>query len=315
MVGKIVGINRAIPRLYYMSNSASLQDSRLQSAPDCTLLWIDFQTHQANLRLGSSLSGYFSIQSHRNPPDVARLIAEVRPAVICFEFDSPDVSGLRVLRETKLNNPSLPILMLSDPPSAELALWALRTRVWDYFVRPVTSGEIARRINILAKVTHAQRHRGAREVFLPQHVLPTGPMMSYENAPDETTVIDVAIEYLHEYFNTKFSLLDVARICGMGQYEFSRQFKRVCGITFRDYVIGYRISEASIMLRDTALDILEVALATGFNDASHFSRTFRRHYGLTPSAYRLDNMPSCEDPLRTTQSGYVCTESTTSFAL
>ena len=66
-----------------------------------------------------------------------RKIAALKPDIICFDYDCPDVAGLNLLRQVKKDFPSVPILMLTEHNSEELAVWALRSRVWDYFVKPI----------------------------------------------------------------------------------------------------------------------------------------------------------------------------------
>jgi AraC-like DNA-binding protein/CheY-like chemotaxis protein len=259
------------------------------------LLWVDLQSEATGARvLGPMSASGFRVRHHRRPESLSALIQDMRPDVICFEFDKPDSDGLRQLRHTKLHHPSIPILMLSDPPTAELALWALRARVWDYFVKPVTVGEIARRINILAQASLAQRGSRNRVVFMPEQMLPCDAP-SAAAAPKKSTA--PVLNHVDAHAEDRLSLADAAARCNMSPCEFSREFKREHGMTFRDFVIRRRIALAAERLREldavvpdaVAPDaaIMDIALASGFNDASHFTRTFRRLVGLTPTAYRL----------------------------
>jgi AraC family transcriptional regulator len=50
-------------------------------------------------------------------------------------------------------------------------------------------------------------------------------------------------------------------------------------------VIGQRVERGKQMLRDTDLSILEIGLATGFADQSHFTKIFRRVAQVTPRGY------------------------------
>jgi len=52
-------------------------------------------------------------------------------------------------------------------------------------------------------------------------------------------------------------------------------------------VIGQRVELGKQMLRDTDLTILEIGLATGFADQSHFTKIFRRVARVTPRDYRI----------------------------
>jgi AraC-like DNA-binding protein len=71
----------------------------------------------------------------------------------------------------------------------------------------------------------------------------------------------------------------------MSPFRFSRSFRETYGITFQDYVVRYRILESCRLLKNPHANITDVAYAIGFNDASYFSRTFRRYVGISPSNY------------------------------
>ncbi len=65
-----------------------------------------------------------------------------------------------------------------------------------------------------------------------------------------------------------------------------RGFKRYTGVTLRDYLINRRLEYAKQALRSTTDKVLSIALQAGFNDLTHFNRTFKARMGLTPTAYR-----------------------------
>ncbi len=54
-------------------------------------------------------------------------------------------------------------------------------------------------------------------------------------------------------------------------------------MTFRDYVVAYRLREACRLLENPTTSVSDVAYAVGFNDASYFSRMFKQRVGLAPS--------------------------------
>jgi len=77
----------------------------------------------------------------------------------------------------------------------------------------------------------------------------------------------------------------VSTLCDMSPFRFSRSFHETYGLTFQDYVMRYRILESCRLLKNPSTNITDVAYAIGFNDASYFSRTFRRYVGTSPSNY------------------------------
>ena len=66
----------------------------------------------------------------------------------------------------------------------------------------------------------------------------------------------------------------------------SRLFKAQTGKTFSKYLIELRMKKASEFLKESRLNISDVALCVGYNDVSYFIQTFKKHYGMTPEQYK-----------------------------
>ncbi len=78
----------------------------------------------------------------------------------------------------------------------------------------------------------------------------------------------------------------MAELSGLSERAFVRRFRQVTGQSPLAYVQHIRIEEAKQMLEATTLPVEAVAEALGYEDASFFSRLFRREVQLTPAAYR-----------------------------
>jgi AraC-like DNA-binding protein len=71
------------------------------------------------------------------------------------------------------------------------------------------------------------------------------------------------------------------------------------GTSLERYILLERLSRCQIALREPRLDhrtISDIAYSFGFNDCSHFSRSFRRHYGVSPKEFRAMRRAGVEDP-------------------
>ena len=66
----------------------------------------------------------------------------------------------------------------------------------------------------------------------------------------------------------------------------SRLVKRVTGQPFIQLLTSIRIENAEQLLRDTTLPISDIAASVGYDSSEHFVRTFHKHTGITPTAYR-----------------------------
>jgi AraC-like DNA-binding protein len=83
-----------------------------------------------------------------------------------------------------------------------------------------------------------------------------------------------------------FTLCDLAAIAGLSEGHFARAFKQSVGLPPHRYVIRHRVHAAADMMQRTDLPLTEISLSTGFSDQSHFTRTFVREMGETPSCFR-----------------------------
>jgi AraC family transcriptional regulator of arabinose operon len=79
---------------------------------------------------------------------------------------------------------------------------------------------------------------------------------------------------------------DLAAAVNLSPSRFAFLFKRDMGMSPARFVRARRLDSARELLETTFLSVKEVMAKVGFNDASHFTREFRRHHGLGPRAWR-----------------------------
>jgi transcriptional regulator GlxA family with amidase domain len=96
----------------------------------------------------------------------------------------------------------------------------------------------------------------------------------------------IAVEFLNDRLGEKISLEELANAAGLSQYHLIRVFKKSCGLTPHAYLTQQRINRASSLLKNGETPLSEIALATGFTDQCHFTKTFRSLTGATPGRFR-----------------------------
>lgn len=75
---------------------------------------------------------------------------------------------------------------------------------------------------------------------------------------------------------------EMARLVSISVRQLERLFKLHLGRTISDHYTEIRMRHARTLLRQTSLSVLEVAIASGFSNASHFSRSYRKRFGHSP---------------------------------
>ena len=94
------------------------------------------------------------------------------------------------------------------------------------------------------------------------------------------------IEVLHDSFDAKVLLRELADLASVHPAHLCREFHLRTGRTIGAYVRGLRIARACALLSRSQTPLAEIALACGFVDQSHFATTFRRAMRVTPGQYR-----------------------------
>ena len=99
-------------------------------------------------------------------------------------------------------------------------------------------------------------------------------------------LVQHAIETMHEGLGSRLSVAELAARCNYSVGYFSHLFRTVTGISVHAYMARLRIERAKELLESASLSILEISLAVGYEDQNYFSRFFKEHTGVSPSAYR-----------------------------
>jgi len=97
--------------------------------------------------------------------------------------------------------------------------------------------------------------------------------------------------YIDENLRRELRLAELSAVVHMSPYHFARHFKRSTGVSPHRFVVRRRIDEARALLATRTVAITEIARSVGFRTPSHFTTTFRRITGMTPTAYRRAEPP------------------------
>ncbi len=112
-----------------------------------------------------------------------------------------------------------------------------------------------------------------------------------EKSRRDTQRTKTMLQYIHEHYADGLTVGDIARSASISKSECLRCFRAVLCVTPVTYVRQLRLQHAAELLTCTNEKISEIAARCGFDDMSHFSRTFRRWSGLCPASYRAEHSP------------------------
>ena len=99
------------------------------------------------------------------------------------------------------------------------------------------------------------------------------------------------IKYVELNYASPMTIAEMADLAGFSESHFMKFFKNTMGVPFTSYLNSYRLTMAGRLLLQSDDTILSIATEVGFDNLSYFNRTFKKQYGMTPSAYRTANEP------------------------
>ena len=117
------------------------------------------------------------------------------------------------------------------------------------------------------------------------------PVSTYQSYSFETInkkyVVEQILNYFEDHYNEKVSLDRIAENMYLSPFYISKIFKSETGDTPIRHLINIRLEKArEILLEDKERSIQEVAACVGYDDAYHFSKLYKKHFGVSPSQTR-----------------------------
>jgi transcriptional regulator GlxA family with amidase domain len=108
--------------------------------------------------------------------------------------------------------------------------------------------------------------------------------MSIRNRLGVTQPIVVkSVELMEHSVEHPVTIPDIARQVRVSARQLERLFLHHLGCSPSQYYVGARLEVARRLLRQSTMSVIEIGIACGFTSASHFGRSYRRHFGLAPS--------------------------------
>lgn len=175
-------------------------------------------------------------------------------------------------------------------------------RPFPFVIGPCESGifwrhrELVRRLETVeaksleplwADVTALQIIADVLEAAYVRHDLPRKPRRDGTES-DHADRAEAAKTYLASRISEPISLDDVARAVYASPFHLARIFQKHTGVPVHRYLTRLRLRASLERLADGADDLTALALELGFSSHSHFTDTFRREFGVTPSEARLN---------------------------
>ncbi len=200
--------------------------------------------------------------------------------LIISDIMMPQMNGLEFCKKIKADERTshISVILLTARSSQEYKMEGLETGADDYIIKPFYTDELRIKIrNVL------ETRRKIRERF--------GKALQLEPSSVEVTSVDQkfikrAIEIIEEHMDdSELSVESYSKLIGMSRVSLYNKLKSLTSYSVQEFIFAIRLKRAAQLLKESGMTVTEVAYTVGFKDPSHFSKLFKKQFGVSPKAY------------------------------
>lgn len=223
----------------------------------------------------------FEICGYNTDPVAAKEeILALKPALVLSDVRMDVLSGLELAEKIAEKEPEIFFAFLSAYDSFESAVKALKIGARDYLTKPISAVEL---VGLLSKVKAAKETELAAERVGENRESETAAADAFI---DGRSVVECMVKDIHNSYGEKQSLTAYASKYGFNASYLSQMFKKALDVSFKEYVLDYRIRQAKEQIENTNRSMRDISSRVGYDDYFQFSKIFKKVVGVSPTEYR-----------------------------
>ncbi len=225
---------------------------------------------------------YFKVETAADGNTGLEKARTIEPDLIICDVLMPGVTGFDLSRKLKgdFATSHIPIILLTALNSPEKQLEGIENGADAYISKPFSIKYILARISKLIEQHDKLREKFSKE---PQNMNET----IYLTQRDKEFMTQVTEILEKNMTRSDFTIEEFASLMQISKTTFYSKVRGLTGLPPVEYLRISRLNKAAQLLSiDKGINVSEVAYQTGFNDPLYFSRCFKQHFGVSPSAYQ-----------------------------
>lgn len=252
----------------------------IDSATDLPLLLIVDDNADIRNYIELNFSATYRIILAANGAEGFLQATETIPDLVVSDVMMPVMNGLELCRQLKLDERTshIPVILLTARQSDESKAEGYETGADAYVTKPFNTNVLQARIKNLLD----QRQR-LRELFSQGSSIEIKKITI--NSIDEVFLTKV-VQHIHDNLeDEEFNINALSELLNMSRSQFYRKIKALTNQSLLDFVTTIRMNKSLEYLLSGDYNISETAYKVGYSMSSNFTRTFTRHFGVSPSKY------------------------------
>lgn len=194
----------------------------------------------------------------------------------------PEMDGITMLKKIKSNNniSDIPVILLTSKSEVSDRLEGLKRGADAFLAKPFAMEELHILIDNL--IDNVRRLRGKFSGAQNQNE----KIEKVEVKGNNDALMDRIMKCINENLgNPDFNVEKLTEEVGISRAQLHRKMKEITGISTGEFIRNLRLEQAARLIREGEINVTQVAYAVGFNNQTHFSTVFKKHFGMTPTEY------------------------------
>lgn len=231
--------------------------------------------------LEKQLEASYTIITAKNGVQGLKKAKKKGPDILISDVMMPKMDGFELCKLVKKTKElcHIPIILLTAKNASHHKLEGLEYGADDYISKPFNLVELKTRIkNILYNRNLVQQK------FKDNNSLKASNEITI-NSYDEKLMKKFINIVKEQVDKPNFTVDYIGREIGLSRVHLTRKIKALTGMTPAEFIKHFRMKQAMKMLKDNSFRIADIAYAVGYQDVQYFSKSFKKHFGKSPTQY------------------------------
>ena len=202
--------------------------------------------------------------------------------LVISDIMMPEMDGITLLRSIK-QNPKIsyiPVILLTSKSEVSYRLEGLKKGADAYLAKPFHMEELHILIDNLLE--NIQRLRGKFTGAVDQE----DKVKNVEVKGNDDILMEKIMKVINDHLSdSELNIEMLTKEIGISRAHLHRKMKELTGISAGEFIRNLRMEQAARLIRERNINISQVTYSVGFNNQAHFSTTFKKYFGVTPTEY------------------------------
>ena len=210
------------------------------------------------------------------------MLGKTRFDIVISDVMMPEMDGIQLLRsiKTNANISDIPVILLTSKADVADRLEGLKRGADAFIAKPFSIEELHIQIDNL--VDNMRRVRGKYSGTQGQ----TDKVEEVKVEGNDDMLMKRIMKSVNEHLSDpEYNVERMSEDIGISRAQLHRKMKEITGISSSEFIRNIRLEQAAKLLSEGKINITQVAYAVGYNNQTHFSTVFKKHFGMSPTEY------------------------------